>query len=65
MANKNISISKIVPALEKLLKDGKTVQMEYNHQTNEIKVLENKIKRIKLNDWQADVIMIIYRRLKI
>ena len=43
--NKNISIAKIVPTLEKLLKDGKTVQMEYNHQTNEIKVLENKMKR--------------------
>ena len=28
----------------------KTVQMEYNHRTNEIKVLENKMKRIKLND---------------
>lgn len=28
MANKNISISKIVPVLEKLLKDGKTVQEE-------------------------------------
>ena len=48
MATKNVSIAKIAPILEKVLKDGKTVQMEYNHQTNEIKVLENKMKRIKL-----------------
>jgi len=48
MATKNISIAEIVTVLEKMLKDGKTVQMEYNHQTQELKVLENKMKRIKL-----------------
>ena len=65
MASNKINIARFLPTLEKMLKNGKTVQMEYNHQTNEIKVLENKMKRIKLNDWQADVIMIIYSKLKI
>ena len=45
---KKVDIIKIVPVVNKMLKDGKTVQMEYNHQTGEIKLLENKIKRIKL-----------------
>lgn len=45
---KNIDIAQIVPVLNKMLKDGKTVQIEYNHQTGEIKLLENRIKRIKL-----------------
>ena len=45
---KNVDIAQIVPVLNKMLKDGKTVQMELNHQTGEIKVLENKMKRIKL-----------------
>lgn len=49
VTNKNINLSKIVPTLEKMLKDGKTIQMEYNHQVGEIKLLENKIKRIKIN----------------
>jgi len=35
---------------EEELQSGKTVQMEYNHQTNEIKVLKNKMKRITLDD---------------
>ena len=47
MAN-NVKLTKVVPTLEKMLKNVKTVQMEYNHQTNEIKILENKMKRVKL-----------------
>ena len=65
MTTKNINIAKIVPMLNKMLKDGKTIQMEYNHQAGEIKLLENKIKRIKLNDWQTYYSVIIYRKLKI
>lgn len=49
MANKNISIAKIVPTLNKMLKDGKTIQMEYNHQAGEIKILNAKMERIKIN----------------
>ena len=47
MANKKISIEKIIPTLEKMLQDGKTIQMEYNHQKDEIKLLDAKMKRVK------------------
>lgn len=49
MTTKNINISKIVPILEKLLKDGKTVQMEYNHQDNSLQVYDCNVK-VKAND---------------
>lgn len=49
MASNKINIARFVPTLEKMLKNGKTVQLEYNHQTNEIKLLENKMKRIKID----------------
>ena len=46
---KKVDIIKIVPVLNKMLKDGKTVQMELNHQTREIKVLNAKMERIKID----------------
>ena len=33
---------------EQKLKQGKRIEMEYNHQTDELKILEHKITRIKL-----------------
>lgn len=36
--------------IEKLLKQGKRVELEYNHQTGELKLLEHKIKRIKVHN---------------
>ena len=34
--------------IEQKLKQGKRIEMEYNHQTDELKILEHKITRIKL-----------------
>lgn len=36
--------------LERKLKQGKRIELEYNHQTDELKVLEHKITRIKLDN---------------
>lgn len=32
----------------KKLKDGKRIELEYNHQRKELKILEHKITRIKM-----------------
>ena len=34
--------------ITKKLKDGKRVELEYNHQRKELKILEHKITRIKM-----------------
>ena len=34
----------------KKLKQGKKIEMEYNHQKDELKILEHKITRIKLGN---------------
>ena len=39
-----------IEIIEQKLKQGKRIEMEYNHQKNEIKLLEHKITRIKLNN---------------
>ena len=36
--------------IEQKLKQGKRIELEYNHQTDEIKILEHKITRIKLEN---------------
>ena len=36
--------------LERKLKQGKRIELEYNHQTDELKILEHKITRIKLDN---------------
>lgn len=36
--------------IERKLKQGKRIEMEYNHQKDELKILEHKITRIKLNN---------------
>ena len=36
--------------VEQKLKQGKRIEMEYNHQTDELKILEHKITRIKLEN---------------
>lgn len=36
--------------LNQKLKRGKRIEMEYNHQTDELKILEHKITRIKLDN---------------
>ena len=45
IVNKNV-----VEYLERKLKQGKRIELEYNHQTGEIKILEHKITRIKVGD---------------
>ena len=42
----------VIEIIEQKLKQGKRIEMEYNHQTNEIKLLENKITRIKLENYR-------------
>lgn len=42
----------IIGIIEQKLKQGKRIEMEYNHQTNEIKLLEHKITRIKLENYR-------------
>ena len=44
----------VIGIIEQKLKQGKRIEMEYNHQTNEIKLLEHKITRIKLNNRRYD-----------
>ena len=34
--------------INRKLKQGKRIEMEYNHQKDELKILEHKITRIKL-----------------
>lgn len=36
--------------IEQKLKQGKRIEMEYNHQKDELKILEHKITRIKLDN---------------
>lgn len=36
--------------IERKLKQGKRIELEYNHQTDVLKILEHKITRIKLNN---------------
>lgn len=36
--------------IEKKLKQGKRIELEYNHQKDELKILEHKITRIKLDN---------------
>ena len=36
--------------IEQKLKQGKRIEMEYNHQIDELKILEHKITRIKLEN---------------
>lgn len=36
--------------IERKLKQGKRIEMEYNHQSDELKILEHKITRIKLDN---------------
>ena len=36
--------------IEQKLKRGKRIEMEYNHQTDELKILDHKITRIKLEN---------------
>lgn len=40
---------KVIAYLEKKLKQGKRIELEYNHQTNEVKILEHKITRVKID----------------
>lgn len=47
MACMNEEARKII---EQKLKQGKRIEMEYNHQKDELKVLEHKITRIKLGN---------------
>lgn len=42
----------VIEIIEQKLKQGKRIEMEYNHQTNEIKLLEHKITRIKLENYR-------------
>lgn len=39
--------------INKKLKQGKRIEMEYNHQKDELKILEHKITRIKLGNKEA------------
>lgn len=36
--------------INRKLKQGKRIEMEYNHQKDELKILEQKITRIKLGN---------------
>lgn len=36
--------------INKKLKQGKRIEIEYNHQRDELKILEHKITRIKLEN---------------
>ena len=42
----------LVEYLERKLKQGKRIELEYNHQTDEVKVLEHRITRVKLDNKQ-------------
>ena len=36
--------------INRKLKQGKRIEMEYNHQKDELKILEHKITRVKLGN---------------
>ena len=40
--------------IERKLKQGKRIEMEYNHQKDELKILEHKITRIKLENKEIE-----------
>ena len=40
--------------IERKLKQGKRIEMEYNHQKDELKILEHKITRIKLDNKESE-----------
>ena len=53
MGRKNkqmVLTEKAMDYLERKLKQGKRIELEYNHQTDELKILEHKITRIKLDN---------------
>ena len=53
MGRKNkqmVLTEKAMDYLERKLKQGKRIELEYNHQTDELKILEHKITRIKLEN---------------
>lgn len=39
---------KALEIVNQKLKQGKRIELEYNHQKNELKILEHKITRVKL-----------------
>ena len=39
---------KALEIMNQKLKQGKRIELEYNHQKNELKILEHKITRVKL-----------------
>lgn len=41
---------KALDIINQKLKQGKRIELEYNHQTHEIKILEHKITRVRLDD---------------
>ena len=41
---------KVLTIINQKLKQGKRIELEYNHQTNEIKILEHKITRVRLDN---------------
>lgn len=45
----------LVEYLERKLKQGKRIELEYNHQTDEVKVLEHRITRVKLDNKQNPI----------
>ena len=42
--------NKVLKYIEKKLKQGKRIELEYNHQTNEVKILEHKITRVRVDE---------------
>lgn len=38
----------MIDTINQMLSKGKTIQMEYNHQNDTIKLLECKMKRVKI-----------------
>ena len=41
---------KALDIINQKLKQGKRIELEYNHQTHEIKILEHKITMVKVNN---------------
>ena len=42
--------SEALEIINRKLKQGKRIEIEYNHQKDELKILEHKITRIKLGN---------------
>ena len=42
---KNVNIENLVPMMNKTLRAGKVLQIEYNFQNDKIKILEAKMKK--------------------